>query len=171
MNWIDAVIIAVFLGSAFAGFKFGVMRAACICGAFILATVVGARGSVMFAEQLGELFKNPDLGYVISFMAVFSLVFVGLSFVGNAICGVVRHTPLGWIDSWIGSILGFLAGIVFAGLIIVYLTKYPTSDSEKWLEGSFITSIVRTIISPIFREFLKQRDMATSMIASMLWRS
>ena len=168
MTWIDAIIIAVLLGAAFVGFKIGVISTACASGAFIVATVVGARASVTFAERLGELFKNPDLGYIISFMAAFALAFIGLIFIGNAISRVVKATPLEWIDSWIGSILGFLAGIVLIGLAIVYLTKYPTANSEQWLEESLIVPIMRAIISPIFREFLRKGDVAVAMVASVL---
>ena len=155
MNWVDAVIIAAFFSAAFLGFKIGVLRTAIMSGTFILATVAGARGSVMFSALLERHFDDPNLAYVIGFMAAFSLAFAGLLFIGMAIYKVVSLTPLAWVDRWIGSILGALAGVVLLGLAIVYLTTFPTANSEEWLNGSSITPIVRAFMSPIFRELLR----------------
>ena len=168
MNWFDIAIIAAYLSSAFIGFKIGVLRAAIVSGAFIVATVVGARGSIVFALFLKRFFENPDFAYITSFIAAFALAFFCLIFVGMALYRAVKVTPLGWIDSWIGSILGFLAGVVMVGLAIVYLTKYPTSNSEEWLKGSFMVSIVKAIISPLFQEFLEKSGAVAPVVASAL---
>ncbi len=164
MNWFDIAIIAAIACIAFIGTKIGVVRAACVFGSFIVATIVGARASVVFAERLGELMHDPDLGYVVSFATVFILVFVGLSFVGAAISRVADIPPLSWIDGLIGGVLGFVAGIALIGLVIIYLTKHPVSNSEQWLKGSYLSAVVKFIISPIFQEFLRRANTATSVV-------
>ncbi len=164
MNWFDIVIIATIALIAFIGTKIGVIRAACVFGSFILATIIGARASVVFAERLGELMKNPDLGYLVSFATVFILVFVGLSFVGAAISKVADIPPLSWVDGLIGGVLGFVAGIALVGLAIIYLTKYPVSNSEQWLKGSYLSAIVKFVIAPIFQEFLRRTDTVVSVV-------
>ena len=169
MTWIDAIIIVALLGAAFVGFKIGVISTAGASGAFIVAIVVGSRASVTFAERLGKILQDPDMGYIISFIAAFSLTFIVLIFISSTICKAIRSTPLEWVDSWIGSILGFLAGIVIIGVAIVYLTKYPSGNSEQWLKKSFIVPIIRSIISPLFREFLRKVDMVAPIAVSMLW--
>ena len=169
MTWIDAIIIVVLLGAAFLGFKIGVISTAGASGAFIVAIVVGSRASIVFAKSLGGIFHDPDLGYIISFIAAFALTFLVLIFISSAICRAIRSTPLEWVDSWIGSILGFLAGILIIGVAIVYLTKYPSANSEQWLKESFIVPTIRAIISPLFREFLRKVDMVAPTAASMLW--
>lgn len=162
MNWVDILITVTLLGTTFLGYKIGVIRAAWILGSFTLATIIGARGSVVFASRMGELMKDQDLGYLVSFIAVFALTFFVLSLVGNIICRMADFPPLKWVDGFIGGVLGFLAGIALVGLVIIYLTKFPTANSEQWLNGSFLASVVEAVISPIFQEFLRKNDIANS---------
>ena len=164
MNWVDIVIISALLGVAFLGSRIGVIRAACVFGAFILATIVAARASVILAARLGELVYDRELGYLVSFGAAFTLTFVGLLFIGDAICRITEFPPLRWIDRGLGAVLGLLAGVVFIGIAIVYLTKTPVSNSEQWLGGSSLVPMVRAIISPLFREFLEKDDMVASVV-------
>ena len=49
--------------------------------------------------------------------------------------------------------LGFLAGIILAGLVILYLDKYPTSGSEEWIEKSFLAPILKSLISQLLKGF------------------
>ncbi len=164
MNWFDIVIVVAIACTASIGIKIGVIRAACVFGSFIVATVVGARASVVLAPRLGELMHDPDLGYLVSFVTVFAIIFVVLGFVSNAISKVADIPPLSWIDGLIGGVLGFVAGIALAGLAIIYLTKSPVSNSEQWLEGSYLSAVVKFIISPIFQEFLRKVDIDTSVV-------
>ncbi len=154
MNWVDIVIMAALFGIASLGSWIGVVRAVCVFGTFILATIVGSRASVVFAARLGKLVYDRQLGYIISFSAAFVLTFIGLSFVSNAICRVTEFAPLRWVNRGVGGILGFLAGIVLVGLAIVYFTQSPISNSEQWLDGSFLAPTIKAAISPLFHEFL-----------------
>lgn len=161
MNWVDIAIMAALLGIASLGSGIGVVRAACVFGTFILATIVASRASVVFAARLGELVHDRQLGYIIAFSAAFLLTFIGLGFISNAIYRITEFAPLRWINHGVGGILGFLAGIVLVGLAIIYLTQSPVSNSEQWLDGSFLAPIIKAAISPLFQEFLGKGDAAS----------
>lgn len=158
MNWVDLVIIAVVLGAAFLGFKIGLLRAAFLFGALILGAVIGARVSALLDTLLEKLIQDPDVRDLVAFTGIFALVFLGVNAFGSIICKAVDLTPFRWIDQWIGSVLGFLAGVIFAGLVIMYLTKSPISGSEEWLKESALTPIMKAIVSPIFREFIERKS-------------
>jgi len=161
MNWVDIVIMAVLLGVAFMGSGIGVVRAVCVFGTFILAPIVASRASVIFSARLGKLVYDRQLGYIIGFSAAFLLTFIGLTFISNAMCKIAEFAPLRWVDRGVGGILGFLAGIVLVGLALVYLTQTPVSNSEQWLDGSFLAPTIRAVISPLFQEFLGKRGAAS----------
>ncbi len=146
MNWFDIVIVAVILGATFTGTRVGLMRSVFLFGAFIIAAVISGRIAAAFAKPLGELVHNPDLGYFISFAAAFVLIFFILSVIGSIVCRIADFPPLKWLDRWVGGVLGFLAGIVFVGLVILYLTRSPVSGSQEWLEGSALAPIIKSII-------------------------
>jgi uncharacterized membrane protein required for colicin V production len=159
MNWVDLVIVAAVLGAAFLGFKIGLLRAAFLFGAFILGAVIGARVSVLLDTLLEKLIEDPDVRDIATFTGAFVLVFLGVNAFGSIVCRVVSFTPFRWIDQWIGSVLGLLAGVIFVGLAIMYLTKSPISGSEEWLKESALTPIMKGVVSPIFREFLEKKPL------------
>jgi len=158
MNWFDLAIIAVVLGAAFLGFKIGLLRAAFLFGAFILGAVIGARVSALLNPLLEKLIQDPDVRELVAFTGAFLLIFLVANAFGGIIHKVVGFTPLRWIDQWIGSVLGFLAGVIFVGLAIMYLTKYPISGLEEWLEGSALAPIMKAIVTPILREFMERKS-------------
>jgi len=159
MNWVDLVIIAVVLGAAFLGFKIGLLRAAFLFGALILGAVIGARVSALLDTLLEKLIQDPDVRDLVAFTGAFVLIFLAVNAFGSIICNAIDLTPFRWIDQWIGSVLGFLAGVIFAGLVIMYLTKSPISGSEEWLKESALTPIMKAIVSPILREFLEKEPL------------
>jgi uncharacterized membrane protein required for colicin V production len=159
MNWVDLVIVAAVLGAAFLGFKIGLLRAAFLFGAFILGAVIGARVSVLLDTLLEKLIEDPDVRDIATFTGAFVLVFLGVNAFGSIVCRVVSFTPFRWIDQWIGSVLGFLAGIMLVGLAIMYLTKSSVSGSEEWLKESSLVPIIKTITSPILRELLEKKSL------------
>jgi len=168
MNWIDIVILAILLLISSLGSGIGVIRAACVFGTFILATIVASRASVIFAALLAKLMYNRELGYIISFAAVFVLTFIGLSFICSAIKKMAQFAPLRWIDRGIGGILGFLAGSILVGLALVYLTQSPISNSEQWIDGSFLAPIIKGAVSPLFQEFLEKDNAIAPVVFSRI---
>lgn len=168
MNWFDVAIIAAVLGAAFLGFKIGLLRAAFLFGSLILGILIGARVSVLLDTLLEKLIKDPDVRDLVTFTGAFVLIFLGINAFGSIVCKIVSFTPFRWIDQWIGSVLGFLAGVMFVGLAIMYLTKSPVSGSEEWLKESFLVPIMKAIISPILREFLGKEPGVISVVLSRM---
>ena len=158
MNWFDIAIIVVIFGSTFLGLKIGLVRAAVVLAAFIIAAGLAAQLSVQRISILEKLIENQDVREMAVFTAVFILAFAAINIVGGIICKIINFTPLKWIDQLIGGVLGLLAGIVLIGLGITYLAKSPTSNSEEWLEGSALAPIIKSIVGPILQEFRERKS-------------
>ena len=157
MNWFDIVIVAAVSGSGLLGFRIGLMRAVFLLAAFILGALLGAAASSWPSSILEEIIPNTDVRELTIFATIFLPVFAIVNIIGSVACKSVRSKPLQWVDCLIGSVLGLLIGIIFTGLVIAYLTKSPTTNSDKWLEGSYLVPNIRTVINPILREFLKKK--------------
>lgn len=158
MNWVDIVIIAAILGVALLGFKIGLLRAAFLLGAFILGITISSEVAASLNTLLEEFIENSDVRDLITFTGAFVLIFVGVNFVGGIICKMLRFTPFKWLDQLIGGALGLLAGVVFVGLIVVWLTKSPISGLEELFEKSALAPIMKELVSPIFQEFLEKKS-------------
>ena len=161
MNWFDAAILAVVIGFTFVGFKIGVLRAAIVLGSFIIAAVLASSVAALPASFLEKLIPNPNISYLVGFSLVFLVALVAANVIGGLIYKVVSITPLKWIDSWMGVFLGLLIGIIVVGLVILYLTRSPVSNSDEWLKGSFLTPIVKSITGMIFGEFTREASPAS----------
>lgn len=155
MIWVDLVIIAVILLSAVLGAKIGLLRALFLFGAFVLATVIARAAAPLPASALENVVHNRDLRIIIGFAILFVLILVIVNVVGAIICKLMDFTPLKWIDRGIGGILGFLAGVIFIGVAIIFLTSSPVSGSEQWLDKSFLAPVVKSVIKPIHKGFRK----------------
>ena len=153
MNWLDVIIIASILLSTLLGLKIGLVRAGFMFLAFVLGAFIGAQVAASDFTFLKKLIDDPDVRYLVSFTAVFLLAFAGIIIIGGVIYKILTFTPLKWADNWFGLFLGFLAGIILAGLVILYLDKYPTSGSEEWIEKSFLAPILKSFISQLLKGF------------------
>ena len=157
MNGFDAAILVIILGTGFLGFRIGLMRAAFLLGAFVLGTMAGAAISAIPSSIMVELVSNPNVRELLVFIAIFLPVFAVVNIIGSVAYKSVKSKPMKWVDCIIGSILGILIGGALSALVIVYLTKSPTSGSEKWLEGSSLVPTIKSAINPILREFLRKK--------------
>lgn len=159
MNWLDVIIIASILLSTLLGLKIGLVRAGFMFLAFVLGAFIGAQVAATDFAFLEKLIENSDVRYLVSFTAVFLLAFAGINIVGGVIYKVLSSTPLKWADNWFGLSLGFLAGIILAGLVILYLDKYPTSGSKELIEKSLLAPILKSLINQLLKGFSDKKPM------------
>jgi uncharacterized membrane protein required for colicin V production len=171
MNGFDAVIVVVVLGVGFLGFRIGLMRAVFLLGAFILASICGSIVSDVPSTMLEKVFPNPNVRELAVFTAIFLPVFVIVNIIGSVACKSVKSKPMKWVDCLIGSAIGILIGIIFIGLVIVYLTKSPTENSDKWLEGSGLAPKIKSIVSPILRQFQERKPIGSMFVLNRETRS
>ncbi|MBD3181905.1 hypothetical protein GF312_06425 [Candidatus Poribacteria bacterium] len=156
MNWIDIAILITIFFTTLIGFKIGLIRSAFLLGSFLVAIVVTPQLAGLFDEYLKEAIDEEKVRYAVSFGAAFIILLLGVNLLGVITYRLVKYTPLRWVDQWIGVALGFLAGIIIVGIIIMYLTDYPLGDSKKWLRESFTAPIVQDFLSQIIREFMEK---------------
>lgn len=92
----------------------------------------------------------PDLKSIpeiISFAALFLIVFFLIKLIKNLIIDVVDGAELTNADYIIGLFFGLLEGIAIVGLILFLLRVQPLFDSSSILEGSFFARILLPLIT------------------------
>jgi uncharacterized membrane protein required for colicin V production len=112
--------------------------------------LISSRAPVLPPSFLERTISEPNMRYLVNFAATFLLVFVGINIIGGIIRGLIRFTPLKWVDTWIGTGLGFLAGIIFAGFVITHLTRSSFTGSEEWFASSLLAPILKDLFGQIF---------------------
>ena len=153
MVWIDLVILATVLLAAILGAKIGLLRALVLFGSFVVATILAKAAAPLPASALEGVIQNRDIRLALGFVILFILILIVLNIIGAIVCKVIDFTPLKWIDRGIGGILGLLAGVIFVGVVIIFMISASPSDPEEWLDKSLLMPIIKSIISPIHQGY------------------
>ena len=158
MNWLDLIIISLIVGATLTGFKMGLLRATFLVGSLVLGILISAQVAAVLDELLEKIIENQDIRDLVTFSGAFVVIFVGVNIAGSIICKIISFTPLKWIDSWIGSALGFLAGIMFVGVATMYLVKLPVEGTEVLVDKSLLAPMLKALVRPVLRELMEKKE-------------
>ncbi len=151
MNWVDIAIIIIILIPAFIGYKTGLIKTAFLFAAFFLGALISSKSPILPPSFLEKNIVEPKMRYLVNFAATFLIVFVGVNLAGAIVYRVISFTPLKWVDKWVGTGLGVLAGIIFAGFVITRLTGPNLDGSQELFTNSLLAPILKDMFGQIFQ--------------------
>jgi membrane protein required for colicin V production len=123
MNWLDLVIIAVIVISAFLGVKFGLVKMAFSLAGLIVGVILAGRFYVPFAEQL-TFISQDSLARITAFALILIGVMIAAFIISTVLSWLTSKLLLGWIDRLGGAVLGLLVGAIFCGALLVLAAKF-----------------------------------------------
>jgi uncharacterized membrane protein required for colicin V production len=176
---LDLIIIGVTLGLAVFGFSKGTLKLAMVSVAVLTGFILASIFYIPFARLIAPFFNlQPDtrqadqlVAYPISFFVVNLIIALLLSFLLFSFWGhiEIRGRLGGCVDKPMGMLLGFMAGLLIAG-ILVSLISIPYEIAQTytvppqgrvgeilhdWYADSFLAKPVRTQIMPYFMALLQ----------------
>jgi len=110
-----------------------------------LSSIVGVMGGFYaaysyyphLAKYLANWVSNTGYQRIISFLMIFILVFLVVSFVGMVIKYLMNITYLGWTDRVCGLIFGSLKGILILSVLLLVLTTFLPKNAaivkQSWV--------------------------------------
>ena len=126
MNWLDIVIIAVLLVSAFFGMRMGLIGAAFTA----VGVLIGALLAGQWADDVGSLFEDSLANDTLVTVVSYAIIIVGAVIVANIVVKFVRPLlsvlTLGLsslIDKLGGIALGLVVGLAISASIITGLAR------------------------------------------------
>jgi uncharacterized membrane protein required for colicin V production len=138
-----------------AGFREGLVRGAVKLAGFIITVIALA----VLAEPIGKLagwvpFVPHKVAVILTFMAVFILGSVLFAILGNILRKVVHLTPLGMLDSGMGTLFGILKAVFLGGILALLFSLMPQNgfwkkQYESSLSGSPLTRLISRSIPVI----------------------
>lgn len=163
--FVDVILILIVAGFVFYGFFFGLIRMFGACIGIIAAAVLASRFYLFVFDYLQPfLFGRDNLGKVLSFLILFSLIskLVSLVFyLFDRAFSLLTIIPfLKSLNKIGGAIFGFLAGSLSVGLLLFVSSKYAIIDNwfGAWLAGSNAAPLLldfTKILLPLLPEALK----------------
>jgi len=160
MSLFDLILFIILFGFVWFGFWYGLIHSLGGIISLLLGTIFASR----LCESLGRLITpllagHQNLAVIISFILIFGLVRLIVSFIFKILDRFFHLPVLGLMNKIFGGIFGFLEGALFLGLILYFSTKFPLG--EKWLgtlsNSFFSSSLIRfgKILLPLVPEAIK----------------
>ena len=149
MNWIDAVVLIVWGGTAIWGFSAGLIRIVFP----LIAVIVGLALSSRIAEDVGNIFSVVTDNEAAQAIGGFVLIFLGL-FIISAIAGFwvgmfLRFIPLfGLANRAAGMAVGVIIGFLLLSGVLTGVQRYADKmddDIDESTLGAFLADNFDTV--------------------------
>lgn len=158
MSRID-IAIAIFLAvGGFLGYKRGFLMELFFLCAIILGVFAGFR---LMGAGVGYLHDEFDsdttLFPYLSFLIIFILVVIVVTFLGRQIKNSVDRTFLGKVDAIAGAVLGVMKYLFCASVCIWLMSSFHYSLPVDWTKGSWlypVTAGFAPSVAGLFSSFL-----------------
>jgi membrane protein required for colicin V production len=151
MNWLDIILLLIFVVSMASGAMKGLSRI--VLG--LAATLLGIVLAVWFYSSVAQYFLPYVSSETIANFCGFVTVLVGTSLVGSLISKVVAYffqaVGLGWLDRLLGAGFGFARAMLLAMGLLVGLVSFaphpPPMGVVQSRTAPFILEAARLVIA------------------------
>ncbi len=102
-----------------------------------ISRIIGIFSGIFLANKLGGVFipyiepyvAYEPLLYIISYFTVFIIVMFIIGIIAATIQKFFELILLGWLNRFLGILIGLLKGLIIVSLIIFTLEKFPQTES------------------------------------------
>ena len=156
-NWVDYVVVVIFLGSILAGLMRGLVKEMIGLVTWVAAFVA----AVMFASPLAAHFTGSDqvqsvvasastttglsavtpVSYIslgISFIAIFVGVLILGKFINYMVSSAVEGRGISFANRFLGGIFGSARGVLFVLVMMFIVQLSPFSAQPYWTQSQFV---------------------------------
>lgn len=132
----DFIVLGVIVISVVISLMRGFVKEALSLAGWLVSLWVAMTFSSGMAELFGSSIKDPTLRLLTAFLSLFILSLIVGSIINFFATQFVQRAGLTGVDRTIGSVFGFLRGILLV-TIIVMLLGLTTLPKESWWDESF----------------------------------
>ena len=137
----DIIISSIILYFTITGFRHGFI--------YEISKIVSMIGGFVFAHKFyldimpfGEPYiQNDNVLLIISYLSIFVIVVITINLIANFLTKFFDILLLGWLNRLIGSLLGFIKGILIICVIILVLQIIPNPMRDKLERDSVLYQI------------------------------
>jgi membrane protein required for colicin V production len=125
------------------------------------ALVLGLLAAIFTFRKTAELIRGkfvPDvkaLPEIISFVAVFLIVFAVIKICETVLKDIIERIQLGGVDRFFGFFLGVAEGLVVVCLLLFLITIQPFVESDLILGSSYFANLLMPFIIGTRKELME----------------
>jgi len=128
-NWLDICVILILVIVIGRGLWTGFSMAVSTFFGVILGFWVAAQQFPFVSMKLSSFIHDDVWRSLLSFTLLFLVVYLTFLVAGIVLRGFFRVIKLGWIDRFLGAIVGLAKGLIFIGVIIFVMTLVLPENS------------------------------------------
>jgi membrane protein required for colicin V production len=160
MTSIDSAIILIISLLTARGVWTGFVRQAAFIAALVLAFMVAGRYYSHYSGFLGQFISTPQLAFMLTYMLLFIMVYLGVVFSGLGLKKVMKVSMLGGFDRFMGGIFGMGKGMFITILVFMVLAGV-LSNSATFLSKSYFYPFLNNA-SGLVMSFIRDPDLRSS---------
>ena len=123
MNGLDLLVLIIIIAFIARGLHRGLIKEIFttfgLFGGLYLAVL--ETGKIVY--YLTPYIPSKFLAYLLAFFVVFFFVYLIIMMIGDALAKLIKVLMLGFFDSFLGGVLGFVEGFFIAGAILLIIYK------------------------------------------------
>ena len=134
VNFFDVLVTLNVIGFGITGYLDGLIKGVVkLCGFIITIAVIALLSDsiIQLSREIDFLF--PKIAVPVTFIVIFVAGLIGFNLLANLLRKVVHMTPVGFIDSGLGSAFGVVKALLLNGVIALILSLTP-QDSFLWIQ-------------------------------------
>jgi membrane protein required for colicin V production len=168
-NWLDWVLIGIIATSTLVGLFRGFVREGLSIVVWILAFYLAFILSPALEEKvLAEYISHPTIRYSIAFASILVLTLIIGSFANYLIATAVKKTGLGGTDGLLGTVFGFVRGVLIIAVILLFAKLTPIVDQEWFKESKVLPKFawleewIHRVMPKEVQQYLQPRDIKSN---------
>ncbi len=153
MNWLDIVIIILFVFSIISGVANGLIKSFFGLVGFVVGIVIAGRLYISFAKVLS--FIPEQAAQITAFVIILILVLIVASLLGWLFTKIISATPLGILNRLLGGVFGLLSGAFFVAIILALWDHFsgPVDAISNSAIASFLLNKFPIVLNLLPNEF------------------
>lgn len=153
MNWIDILIIAIFVWFTYAAFHAGAIREVVTILGAVFAVALAGLFYKELAEDVGVAVESDETARVIAFGTIFGAVVLASQLAALFLKQAASLLLLGIFDSVVGAVIGMLKAFVFVELGLIAAITFPSLGLERSVDGSAFAPLFLDLV-PVLKLIL-----------------
>ena len=152
MNIPDILFSTILLFLTINGFRRGLIKEIARLTSLFLACFISSKYYSKIIPIIEEYLINEKAIQIISFLLIFFLSIIVINIISYSIQKFFEIIYLGWFNKLLGSLLGFIKGLIVISIIIFCMDILPEETIQKIEKQSLIYKVGKNIRDKILVE-------------------
>ncbi len=173
-NWVDLVIITLFIIMCYRGFARGFLAELLYLGGAVSATALSVNYSGMAANWIRQWWSwNPTVITFLVFVALLLVLVVVVHLIVRFITGLIKWERINWVFETSGVGLGGVRALWWGRLLFLVLTSsgvsyLQASVEERSVSGPYLLPRSREVLEGVTNRFPGLQYRPTTLVPPMI---